>query len=117
MLALIAENNKNACRLEISEDTLEVIRAVLKTAESEIDELKLENEALKAKYEECAEFIDAATIEHVDTESMRKDAERYRWLCNGHGYFMEEEMLCHITDEKPAADLAIDTRMLEEAGQ
>ena len=27
-------------------------------------------------------------------ESDAADAERFRWLLDGHGYFMEEEMLC-----------------------
>lgn len=44
------------CRAEVAHDTLTVIRAVLKTAEAEIDELKAANEIL------------------------RKDAERHQWL-------------------------------------
>lgn len=40
VLALLAENNKTACRLEVSEDTLKVVRACLKTAEAELDKLK-----------------------------------------------------------------------------
>ena len=42
------------------------------------------------------------------------DAERYRWLCDGNGYFMEEAGLCHINNEKPEADAAIDKAMRGE---
>lgn len=44
------------CRFEVSEDTLSTIRGCLREAESDIDQLKAENEAL------------------------RKDAQRYLWL-------------------------------------
>ena len=27
-------------------------------------------------------------------KSIKADAQRFRWLLNGNGYFMEEEMLC-----------------------
>ena len=36
------------------------------------------------------------------------DAERYRWLCDGNGYFMEENGLCGHGPEKEKADAAID---------
>lgn len=42
------------------------------------------------------------------------DAARYRWLCDGNGYFMEEAGLCHINNEKPEADAAIDKAMRGE---
>lgn len=44
-------------------------------------------------------------------EAVRKDAERYRWLCDGNGYFMEEESLCGHCNEKEEADKAIDAAM------
>ena len=44
----------------------------------------------------------------------RADAARYRWLCDGHGYFMEEEMLCGHSNEKAAADAAIDAALAAE---
>lgn len=50
-------------------------------------------------------------------EAAREDAEdaaRYRWLCDGNGYFMEEAGLCHINNEKPEADAAIDKAMRGE---
>jgi hypothetical protein len=43
-----------------------------------------------------------------------RDAERYRWLCNGNGYFMEENMLCHLSNDKDDADAAIDAAMAED---
>lgn len=49
----------------------------------------------------------ARIVESDDT----KDAARYRWLCDGHGYFMEEEMLCGHGNDKAAADAAIDGAM------
>lgn len=36
------------------------------------------------------------------------DALRYQWLCDGNGYFMEEEMLCGHGNDKLQADAAID---------
>lgn len=42
------------------------------------------------------------------------DAKRYRWLCNGHGYFMEEQGLCGHGNEKESADKAIDEQMNAE---
>jgi hypothetical protein len=40
-----------------------------------------------------------------------EDAERYVWLCNGHGYFLEEEGIAGHTNDKAAADAAIDEEM------
>lgn len=40
-----------------------------------------------------------------------KDAARYRWLCDGHGYFMEENSLCGHGNDKAEADAAIDREM------
>ena len=37
------------------------------------------------------------------------DAQRYEWLCDGNGYFMEEEMICGHGNEKARADAAIDS--------
>lgn len=37
------------------------------------------------------------------------DAQRYEWLCDGNGYFMEEEMLCGHGNDKARADAAIDS--------
>ena len=42
---------------------------------------------------------------------MRRDAERYRWLCDGNGYFMEERGLCGHWNEKEEADKEIDAAM------
>lgn len=40
-----------------------------------------------------------------------KDAARYRWLCDGNGYFMEENMLCGHSNNKAEADAMIDEAM------
>ncbi len=45
----------------------------------------------------------------------RDDAARYRWLCSGHGYFMEESGLCNVPGlyEKDRADGEIDAARKE----
>ena len=49
---------------------------------------------------------------------LREDAERFRWLLNGHGYFMEEEDLCGhgpcSEREQQAARDEIDKYRLED---
>ena len=50
-------------------------------------------------------------VREDDVEALRRDAERYRWLCNGNGYFMEEEMLCGHSNDKADADRQIDIAM------
>jgi hypothetical protein len=47
---------------------------------------------------------------------LEADAARYRWLCNGNGYFMEERSLCHFSNEKSEADAAIDEEIHEGRG-
>lgn len=56
VLALLAEIEKLEaakhtveCRFEVSADTLSTIRGCLREAESDIDQLKAENEALKSE--------------------------------------------------------------------
>lgn len=48
-------------------------------------------------------------------KSIEADAARFRWLLNGNGYFMEEEMLCGHSpceeEEKDGARIAIDKAM------
>ena len=51
-----------------------------------------------------------------EMKEMYKDAERYRWLCDGNGYFLEEEWLCGQANEKPAADEAIDAERDAKGG-
>lgn len=65
-----------------------------------------------------AEFNDVALIRlsdyeilQAECEKLRKDAERYRWMCDGNGYFLEHEMLCGFENEKAEADAAIDAAM------
>jgi len=47
--ALRAANNTTECRFEVSEDTLKVIRGCLRQAEGDIDLIRAENQALRAK--------------------------------------------------------------------
>ena len=46
------------------------------------------------------------------------DAKRMRWLLNGNGYFMEEQMLCgavrHSQREQDEARITIDEKMKEK---
>lgn len=46
--------------------------------------------------------------------SCRRDARRYQWICNGNGYYMEEQYLCGHTNEKDRADAAIDREIADE---
>lgn len=48
-----------------------------------------------------------------EIEELKADAERYRWLCNGNGYFLEEEQLCGHGNNKDLADAAIDAERLK----
>lgn len=50
----------------------------------------------------------------AENEALRKDAGRYHWLCNGNGYFMEENGLCGHTPDKAKADAEIDEAMAQE---
>lgn len=44
----------------------------------------------------------------TESEALRMDAERYRFIVDGHGYFLEEQGICGHSNEKAAADAAID---------
>lgn len=61
-------------------------------------------------------MTDEQTPKELD-KSDAADARRMRWLLNGNGYFMEEEMLCGHPpcgeDEKDAARIKIDEAMRE----
>jgi hypothetical protein len=73
------------CHLEVSQDTLAVIRHVLRMAEAEIDGLKAENAALRAEAKQSAEPIGCIVVKtwfegapciptlygHTDRESLR----------------------------------------------
>lgn len=45
---------------------------------------------------------------------LEKDAERYRWLCDGNGYFMEENYLSGVYHTKQEIDVVIDEAMKGE---
>lgn len=66
---------------------------------------------------DCDAAAEAAAYEYEmdclkeEMEELRKDAARYRWICDGNGYFMEENMLCGHSNEKQKADEAIDAEM------
>ena len=60
------------------------------------------------KMAECAVgFSDVSLAPDVVLELIA-DAERYQWLCDGHGYYLEEAGLCGHSNEKAEADKAID---------
>ncbi|MGY6240585.1 hypothetical protein ACW910_24385 (plasmid) [Burkholderia ambifaria] len=46
-------------------------------------------------------------------EADRLDAERYRWLCDGNGYFLEEQAICGYVNDKAEADAAIDASLAQ----
>lgn len=54
-------------------------------------------------------------------KSDKADAERLRWMLSGHGYFMEEEMLCGFPpcceEEQDEARIKIDRAMKESRRQ
>ncbi|WP_434771246.1 hypothetical protein [Pseudomonas entomophila] len=89
VLELLAEIGRLECRLEVSEDTLKCIRGCLRAAESDIDQLKAEGKTL------------------------RKDAERYRWLNRQRAKAWKE------VAEMPMnyADAHIDAAMAKEASR
>lgn len=55
----------------------------------------------------CKDLATAPTMSEADA----KDAARYRWLCDGNGYFLEEQTLCGHWNEKARADAAIDAEI------
>jgi len=60
---------------------------------------------------------DGDYVFYSDVQDIIEDARRFRWLLDGHGYFMEEEMLCgHDSSdaEKDHARQAIDDAMREK---
>lgn len=65
---------------------------------------------------EITERPDGEYVRFEDHETVERDAARYRWLRDGHGYCMEENCLCGFKNEKAEADLAIDEAM-KESGQ
>lgn len=87
-------------------------------AEAEVERLKevcdkwSERELLFGAHEDLQARAERAEAE---AEALRKDAERYRWLCDGNGYFMEENYLCGHENDKERADLMIDIEI--QAGQ
>lgn len=57
---------------------------------------------------DCAREVERLRAELTQCKA---DAERYRWLCNGNGYFMEENFLCGHDNQKHQADKEIDDAM------
>jgi len=78
-------------------------------------------EPVEVTAEEMTEWLDAsreAILTHFnavcDAEEA-KDAERFRWLLSGNGYFIEHERLCgHGPGDEAEAREAIDLAMEEE---
>lgn len=85
----------------------------------ELDERKAENERQSDQFKEWqashhANYVLVAEERDqlkAEVEALRKDAIRYQWLCNGNGYFMEEQGICGHSEEKTEADAAIDYAM------
>jgi hypothetical protein len=68
--------------------------------------LLAEIEEWKAKYAECAEFIDEATIEHVDIDDLSREAEFYKQVQRGAGELPEGwEILIRIERDAGNAEL------------
>lgn len=70
--------------------------------------LKAENEALRRGM--TGDYDLDAWLE-FSTGAAQKDADRYQWLCDGNGYFMEEQGICGHSNEKAEADRQIDIAM------
>lgn len=84
----------------------------------EIDQLRDSHEQVCTNYNRVS-FVAGERGEERDqlkteNEALRKDAERYRWLCDGNGYFLEEIGLCGHGNEKSEADKEIDIAMAED---
>lgn len=84
---------------------------------AEVQRLKLAAEQLsyqcRLESQLVADTHARAERAEAEAEALRKDAERYRWICDGNGYFMEENHLCGHDNEKDRADAYIDAEMGE----
>lgn len=84
-------------------------------SQQSIDALRADVERLRGSLADSdaeIEFTYArAERAEAEAEALRADAERYRWLCDGNGYFMEECYVCGHENEKARADAAIDAAM------
>lgn len=67
--------------------------------------LKMAKDRAQMMHEDDRDLVLALIIQ---IESDNKDAERYQWLCDGNGYYLEEAGLCGHSNEKAEADEAID---------
>jgi len=79
------------------------------------------HEPVEVTAEEMTEWLDASReailtyFNAVCDAEEAKDAERFRWLLGGHGYFMEHERLAgHGPGDEAEAREAIDLAMEEE---
>ena len=82
-----------------------------------IEDLIAERDELRATLTAVSDSLDYLHgMTPQQATEVRKDAARMRWLLDGNGYFMEEEMLCGhgspSEEEKNAARAAIDAQML-----
>lgn len=90
------------------------VEAIVRNGEKCVEEFHVYESALGALlpgpyYMDPPDGGDVTLIEQL--QRMAQDAARYRWLCDGNGYFMEEEGLCGHDNEKSEADRQIDIAM------
>ena len=83
--ALTQKTKVLECRLQVSDDTLQCIRACLRSAEADIDQLKAGNEALRQdaeRYQYLRQGMGSAIVVRPDN-SVLCDCERYDVLLEG----------------------------------
>lgn len=86
----------------------DAVTAKLNALQAECERLDRESQNLSDQLGRCdRERLKAL----AECEKLRRDAERYRFLCDGNGYFLEHEMLCGFENEKAEADAAIAAAM------
>lgn len=116
VLALIAEIDGLHAQHGRDSGELRKLCASRGSARRERDQLKAENEALR----ESANFRAVKSL-RADCEALRKDAERYQWLCAQFGVTKLpcaiERILggeAYVADGKASIDAAIDAALAKE---
>jgi hypothetical protein len=114
VLGLIAENERNACRLEVSEDTLTVIRGCLKTAETDLSLIKsddLKYQALREQEREISQLkAENTQIKNQEIE-LKAECEGLRKVRVPAGLYRELVALRELRDQAKAY---VDGYLLDE---
>lgn len=98
--------------LECASVDIRTAQGIIERKQDEIEHLKAELNCLKGSSSLEKELSDKTLLSLLlKGDRLQKDADRYRWLCDGNGYFMEEQMLCGHSNEKAEADRQIDIAM------